>query len=71
MAGIAWGEIAYECYREHSGGKSLVSGAAIPEWNKLSPDIQAAWKASAQGVRQTCINLIGMEHGEPVNESNR
>lgn len=68
---IAWGEIAYEGYRDRSGGKSLVSGAAIPEWSGLSPEMQAAWNASAQGVRQTCINLIGVNHGEPVNEEAR
>ena len=61
---LAWGEIAYESYRDASGGKSLVSGAPIPAWTDMSPEIQSAWEASAQAVRQSCINLIGQEgHG--------
>ena len=61
---LAWGEIAYEAYRDASDGKSLVSGAPIPAWADLSPGIRSAWEASAQAVRQSCINLIGQEgHG--------
>lgn len=43
-------EIAYEAYRAHTGGVSLASGQPIPEWEKLRPDIQAAWKASADAL---------------------
>lgn len=61
---LAWGEIAYEAYRDASDGKSLVSGAPIPAWEDVDPRIQAAWEASAKAVRQSCINLIGQEgHG--------
>ncbi len=40
------GQIAYEAYRKHSSGKSLVSGHPIPEWDRLPSEIQAAWEAA-------------------------
>jgi hypothetical protein len=45
-----YGQVAYEGYRVHSGGKSLVSGAPIPEWHELGEEIRAAWDASAKAV---------------------
>lgn len=45
-------QIAYEAYRNHTGGISLASGGPIPEWGGLRPDIQAAWKASADALRK-------------------
>ena len=65
---IAWGEIAYEGYREHSHGKSLVSGSPIPPWDELPVNIQEAWEESARCVRQTCVNLIDQTYDEPINE---
>lgn len=41
------GQIAYEAYRAYSHGKSLATGASIPEWECLRPDIKAAWEAAA------------------------
>lgn len=35
-------KIAYEAYRNHTGGKSLVSGSPIPIWENLSQPIQDA-----------------------------
>lgn len=43
-------QIAYEGYRNHTGGKSLATGQAIPEWAGLSEGIQNAWRASVQAV---------------------
>lgn len=37
---------AYERYLHSSGGKSLVSGAELPGWDTLSPEIKAAWMAA-------------------------
>ncbi len=42
--------VAYEAYRANSGGKSLVSGQPIPEFEKLKPEIQEAWEAAAYAV---------------------
>lgn len=40
-------EAAYEAYRAQAGGKSLVSGAALPGWPALMPAIQQGWIAAA------------------------
>jgi len=42
--------IAYEAYRNHTSGKSLVTGQTIPEWHELREDIQLAWMAAADAV---------------------
>lgn len=44
------GQIAYEGYRKASGGKSLISGQPLPEWDGLTSAIQAAWEASGEAV---------------------
>ena len=57
-------QVAYEGYRDHTGGISLASGQAIPEWGALRPDIQAAWCASAHALREImfCPPHWHMEH---------
>ncbi len=42
--------IAYLSYRQHTGGVSLATGQALPEWHELRPDIQNAWHAAAAAV---------------------
>lgn len=44
------GRIAYEAYCKSSGGKSLVSGDALPCWDALKPEIRAAWCAAAEAL---------------------
>lgn len=44
------GKVAYDAYFAKSEGKSLVSGAALPPWESLSAEIQAAWDAAAAAV---------------------
>jgi hypothetical protein len=41
-----YGRIAYEAYRNHTGGVSLISGKEIPEWDQLPEAIQKAWDAA-------------------------
>jgi hypothetical protein len=48
---IELGQVAYESYRTCSDGKSLVSGATLPDWSDLDPKIREAWRASADGVK--------------------
>ena len=43
-------EVAYEAYRAHTGGKSLASGADIPTFRKMRPEIQAAWNAAVAAL---------------------
>ncbi len=45
--------IAYDAYRDHTGGVSLPTGQPIPQWPQLRPEIQAAWQASADAVKMT------------------
>lgn len=44
------GKIAYDAYCEATGWKSLVSGADLPQWNEVRPEIQAAWRAAGNAV---------------------
>jgi hypothetical protein len=41
---------AYEAYANHTGWKSLATGAQLPQWDALSSEIQAAWMVSAGWV---------------------
>lgn len=50
MAEKPAGQVAYEAYCETTGGKSLASGAILPAWNFLSPQMQFAWKQAAAAV---------------------
>ena len=43
-------QLAYEAYCRHTQWKSLVSGAQLPEWVLLKPEIQDAWRAAADAV---------------------
>ena len=45
-----YGQVAYEAYRTHTDGRSLVSGAELPPWDGLSPEIQEAWTVAAAAV---------------------
>lgn len=42
-----YGRHAYERYIYSSGGKSLISGAELPEFDGLSPEVKKAWIAAA------------------------
>lgn len=45
-----YGMLAYMAYRENAGRKSLVTGADLPRWEYLPPEIQQAWLAAAAAV---------------------
>lgn len=42
---------AYERYMAASDGKSLVSGAELPGWDALAPQIKAAWMAAVDHTK--------------------
>ena len=46
---------AYERYLYSSGGKSLVSGAELPAFDALSPEIKKAWMAAADHSQQRLV----------------
>lgn len=52
------GELAYVAYCKHSGGKSLVSGADLPNWSDLSQQIKQAWVASSQAVFERVLSRL-------------
>lgn len=61
---LAWGEIAYEAYRIRASDPTFGAGLILPEWKDVPAAQQKAWEDSAKAVRQSCINLIGVEgHG--------
>ncbi len=45
-----YGRVAYEAYRNHTEGRSLVTGAELPPWDGLTPQIQEAWTVVAAAV---------------------
>lgn len=48
---INFGKVAYDAYCKSTGGVSLVSGAKLPVWDELKPEIKSAWEAAADAVR--------------------
>lgn len=43
-------EIAYEAYRAHTGGVSIITNGPIPPFDDLDPRIKAAWAAASMAV---------------------
>ena len=50
MSDFQLGQVAYTAYRDHTGGKSLITGDEIPTFVNLRVDMQNAWIAAAQAV---------------------
>ena len=44
------GSEAYDGYCMQTGYKSLISGATLPNWTILDPQIKVAWIAAARRV---------------------
>lgn len=44
------GQTAYEAYCSHTNWKSLVSGADLPRWPEVKPEIKTAWEKAALAV---------------------
>lgn len=45
-----FGKQAYEGYCKSSGGVSLISGAKLPTWEELKPEIKNAWHDAAKAA---------------------
>lgn len=52
------GRIAYEAYCAKTSWRSLVSGAALPQWEDLKPEIQEAWDVAAEAVREAVAAAV-------------
>ncbi|HHL33919.1 MAG TPA: hypothetical protein ENJ30_06100 [Desulfobulbaceae bacterium] len=48
---------AYEAYCEATGGKSLVTGNKLPDFEVLSYQVRLAWKAAAKAVEQRTFDI--------------
>ncbi len=57
--GPDYGRIAYEAYCGKTDWKSLVSGAALPQWNALKPEIRDAWDVAAAAVVEAHYQQTG------------
>ena len=57
-------EVAYEAYRQHAGGVSLISGAPIPPFEDLDPRVKAAWAAAASSVMELAARTEECEEHE-------
>lgn len=44
------GQVNYDAYADRAGGRSLISGTELPEWEMLPSVIQDAWEAGANAV---------------------
>ena len=51
------GKPAYEAYSRKTGGRSLVTGAMLPGWEGLKPEIRVAWDAAAAAAITTSAGL--------------
>lgn len=50
MENELYARLAYEAYCEHTGWKSLATGADLPRWDVLNDSIKQAWGAAAKAI---------------------
>lgn len=51
MRNMTLAKLAYEAYRDSAGGKSLISGEPLPDFDDLRFEIQQAWADAADAVK--------------------
>lgn len=54
-----YGQVAYDAYLNASNGKSLISGAPLPQWFEQAPEIRDAWDAAAAAVIKYISRISG------------
>lgn len=50
MKNYGYVEIAYDAYKAQTGGKSLITGDPLPEFEALRIEIRDAWWEAAEAV---------------------
>jgi hypothetical protein len=60
------GQIAYEAYYDYCDGKSAVTGAPLPPWDKQSVPVRAAWESAADAVREELVLREPEPEGAPL-----
>lgn len=57
------GQIAYEAYCQTTDWKSLITGAPLPQWPEVKPEIKAAWENAAAAARKpVAVKLYEARH---------
>lgn len=51
------GEIAYDGYRDHTGGKTW-NGYDMPHWADLGEHVRSAWEAGAKAAQRQVLNTV-------------
>ncbi len=54
------GKLAYEAYADHTGFKSLATGADLPQWVDLKLEIRTAWTVAAACVAGVVLRKLGV-----------
>lgn len=49
------GRIAYEAYRDSTGGVSLVNGDQLPQWEDLTDGVKSGWKCAGLAVAREIV----------------
>jgi hypothetical protein len=49
------GQVAYEAYCKHTNWKSLISGADLPQWIAVKPEIKDAWEAAGTAIEDAIV----------------
>jgi len=62
------GQVAYEAYSAHTGGRSLASGDDLPVWGDLQDVYRTAWIAAARAVLMDAAATIVPPPDEPDDE---
>lgn len=55
------GQIGYEAYCSFTNWKSLVSGANLPQWDKLPDNIKQAWEKAGSSIVTNFIEHLACD----------
>lgn len=62
---LKWGRIAYDAYCGSRGWRSF-GGEHLPQFDKQSPALQAAWAVSAKAVLDAFTNASNISPADPL-----
>lgn len=58
MKNYKFAKIAYDAYCQQTGGKSLITGDLLPQFEELKQSIQDAWYSAAAAVREASGSTV-------------
>jgi len=62
-------QAGYEAYRAWTGGRSIVTGDVLPEFDGLLPKVQDAWAAAGEAMERKVLQGLGLPDGNTQQES--